>query len=203
MARFGTVRLPISLNLKLYSSLSAILGGGNRLDEIEALDDAIWGDALAKLLRRAQSAPPQDLEAQIRLASHLARLAPASLPENLRPALTEGEFDDLLNAGSYMKAVEVLIEKNSSHSCLDARDGTFAAFVQMPTGGFAQSARSKVSASALLCAWLKCLVDLSATLHRQMPREPENKVRSARHLQLIEPLTCSSDSPDESPPSDR
>lgn len=172
------------------------------MDEAEPLDDAEWGGALVMLLRRAQSAPIKDLEAQIRLASYLARLAPAPLQEGLCPALTEAEFDALLNAGSFMKAVETLIGKNSSHSCLDAGDGVFVAAVQLSTGGFAQGWRSIDSASALLCAWLKCLVASSVTLHLQMPQQPENKVRFAPRLRLIEPVACSSDFPDEFPPSD-
>lgn len=155
------------------------------MDEIEPLDFMIWTAALEKLRARWVVAPLGDLEAQVRHASHLVRLAPFCLRDTIRLELSEDEFEAVLEDGRIAEAVDTLIGAEADHT-RTGHDGNAAeSTVAFPGRTSTHSQRSTDPASASLGAWLDCLLELAAMQQTQASRRRPPGEPSGRHLRLI------------------
>lgn len=156
------------------------------MEDIEPLDLPLWQEAIDRLRARHRSGPLRDLEAQIRLASHLARLAPPSIGSRaVRLNLREDEFERVLERGELELAVEVLMRWLSGlrpSSNYGPRSGRVHNLAQMPEGP-----SNPRQVSARLGQWLDNLLRLAARpLHEHHHRPGLHRSRYAPPRQPIQ-----------------
>jgi hypothetical protein len=147
-------------------------------DPIESLEWNLWCDSLQGLLRQyARGAP---LESYLRLAYHLAVLAPSPASQLVRVRCDEQLFETLLVEAEYEAAVMCLLGPAVSFELTHRPQSNDVVarvwLAEFPEGrGTARS-----TAPALLTAWLEFLASLRPP---RAPLSPGNRSRGRNRLQ--------------------
>jgi len=151
-------------------------------DPIESLEWNLWSDSLQGLLR--QHAAGLSLESCLRLAYHLAVLAPSPFSQIVDAGCDEKLFEGLLAEGEYDAAVICLMGQAVSFEVArQPRSHQVVArawLAEFPEGrGTAAS-----SAPALLTAWLELLASFRpprTPVGRGNPSGDRSRSQSGRH----------------------
>jgi hypothetical protein len=158
--------------------------GGDTMpgDPIESLEWNLWCDSLEGLLRQYARGLP--LEPYLRLAYHLAALAPSPFSQIVRFRCDERLFEKLLAEAQYDAAVTCLIGQAVSFE-VARQPRSNEVFARVWLAEFPEGrGKGPSAAAALLTAWLRFLVSLrppQAPLSRGNPARGRRRSQSERH----------------------
>lgn len=128
------------------------------IDPIEPLEWSLWCDSLERLARHHARGGP--FESCLRLAYHLAILAPPPFTQIVRVQLDEEQFEKLLEEGEYDRAVTGLVGPVLSFEVVPQPQSDEAtARVWLPEFGEGRGTAPE-AAAALFAAWLDFLAQL-------------------------------------------
>jgi hypothetical protein len=156
-------------------------GGAMPGDPIEPLEWNLWCDSLRGLLRQHSAGLP--LEACLRLAYHLAALAPSPFSQVVRTRCDEQLFERLLAEAEYDAAVICLMgEAVSFEVAREPRSHRVVARAWLAEFPEARGTAAS-SASALLAAWLELLASFEPSrtpISRESPSRDRSRSQSGR-----------------------
>lgn len=125
----------------------------------EPLDPASWFSRLRRLDAMASEGAPTDR--LIRVAYHLARLAPMAMRDIVPSPYSEEDLDAVLDCDAHEHAMLRLIGPKFALHLEKLRDETvFMAIVGLDSDADTGAAQSEDCATAVLMAWVRCLTNL-------------------------------------------
>lgn len=157
--------------------------------DVEPLETGIWLAQLRKLAL-SPSWEGADLVALLRRSFHLALLTPRPLRHLVGCNVAETEFEQLLERRALLPAALSLLGGSINYSLapMDS-EGKIEAEVWFSNEGEGGIARASSAPSAVLKAWLECLIGLAgaADVKEAVPSLPaRRKYLSARRPRLTE-----------------
>lgn len=125
--------------------------------EIEPLIPSLWFERIEKIAGGHMASA----ENALRHAFHLLQLTPLVFRDLLKPNVSEDDFEELLETGSFAAAARRLVSSTTSLSTETRGESeTYRAIVGCPALGRPIVGHGDSEAEAILDAWTACLLAL-------------------------------------------